>query len=307
MADIHHINLAGIDLNLLVVFDALMTEQNVTRAGERVGLSQPATSNALARLRSAINDDLFIRTAAGLRPTPTAIALHQQLRPALQQIQAALLDQPTFDPATSDRVFAIGMSDYGEFTLLPQLMQQLQMLAPRISVQVRSGDRQKLLSLLDRGEIDLACGVFPEKIAWHQEQLLLEESYVCVCRQNHPVIGSALSLAEYLSVSHLLVSIKEDRVGRVDALLAEQNLTRHIALSTPHFLTAPFILAQTDLVATLAHRVALALARNQQLKLLPLPFPLPGFSVVMRWHQSTETSPACQWLRSIVLGVSGKG
>lgn len=307
MADIHHINLAGIDLNLLVVFDALMTEQNVTRAGERVGLSQPATSNALARLRSAINDDLFIRTAAGLRPTPTAIALHQQLRPALQQIQAALLDQPTFDPATSDRVFAIGMSDYGEFTLLPNLMQQLQTLAPRISVQVRSGDRQKLLSLLDRGEIDLACGVFPEKIAWHQEQLLLQESYVCVCRQNHPVIGSSLSLAEYLSVSHLLVSIKEDRVGRVDALLAEQNLKRQIALSTPHFLTAPFILAQTDLVATLAHRVALAFARNQQLKLLPLPFSLPGFSVVMRWHQSTEASPACQWFRSIISGANGKG
>lgn len=304
MANIHHINLAGVDLNLLVVFDALMTEQNVTRAGERVGLSQPATSNALARLRSLIDDDLFIRTAAGLRPTPTAIALHQQLRPALQQIQAALLEQPTFDPATSDRVFAIGMSDYGEFTLLPGLMQKLQTLAPQTSVQIRSGDRQRLLSLLDSGEIDLACGVFPEKIAWHQEQLLLQESYVCVCRKNHPIIGSALSLEEYLSASHLLVSVKEDRIGRVDVLLAEQNLKRHIALSTPHFLTAPFILAQTDLIATLAQRVALAFAKDQKLKLLPLPFPIPGFSVFMRWHQSTETSSDCQWLRSIVLEVN---
>jgi DNA-binding transcriptional LysR family regulator len=132
MSNIHHINLAGIDLNLLIVFDALMTEQNVTRAGKRVGLSQPATSNALARLRSLINDDLFTRTAAGLRPTPTAIVLHQQLRPALQQIQAALLEQSTFDPATSDRVFAIGMSDYVEFTLLSHLMQKLQILAPEI-------------------------------------------------------------------------------------------------------------------------------------------------------------------------------
>jgi DNA-binding transcriptional LysR family regulator len=304
MSNIHHINLAGIDLNLLIVFDALMTEQNVTRAGKRVGLSQPATSNALARLRSLINDDLFTRTAAGLRPTPTAIVLHQQLRPALQQIQAALLEQSTFDPATSDRVFAIGMSDYVEFTLLSHLMQKLQILAPEVSVQIRSGDRQKLLSLLDRGEIDLACGVFPEKIAWHQEQLLLQESYVCVCRSNHPIIDSSLSLEEYLSVSHLLVSVKEDRIGRVDTLLAKQNLKRHIALSTPHFLTAPFILAQTDLVATLAHRVALAFANHQQLKLLPPPFPIPGFSVYMRWHHSTETSPASQWLRSIVLEVN---
>lgn len=304
MSNIHHINLAGIDLNLLVVFDALMTEQNVTRAGERVGLSQPATSNALARLRSLINDDLFIRTAAGLRPTPTAIALHQQLHSALHQIQVALLQESTFDPATSNQVFAIGMSDYVEFALLPGLLQKLQTLAPQVGVQIRSGDRQKLLALLDSGEIDLACGVFPEKIAWHREQLLLQESYVCVCRKDHPVIGSSLSLEEYLSVSHLLVSVKEDRIGRVDALLAEQNLKRHIALSTPHFLTAPFILAQTDLVATLAQRVALTFANNQNLKRLTLPFSISGFSVFMRWHQSTETSPACQWLRSIVLKVS---
>jgi DNA-binding transcriptional LysR family regulator len=304
MNNIHHINLAGIDLNLLVVFDALMTDKSVTRAGERIGLSQPATSNALARLRSLIKDDLFIRTAAGLRPTPIAIALHQQLRPSLQQIQAALLEQSTFDPATSDRVFAIGMSDYVEFTLLPSLMQKLQTLAPGIGVQIRSGDRDKLLSLIDSNEIDLACGVFPEQIAWHQEQQLLQESYICVCRKNHPVIGSSLSLEEYLSVSHLLVSVKEDRIGRVDALLAEQNLKRHIALSTPHFLTVPFILAQTDLVATLAHRVALTFAQDLKLKLLPLPFLMPAFSVSMRWHRSTETSPACQWLRSIALQVS---
>jgi DNA-binding transcriptional LysR family regulator len=304
MSNIHHINLTGIDLNLLVVFDALMTDKSVTRAGERIGLSQPATSNALARLRSLINDDLFIRTAAGLRPTPTAIALYQQLRPALQQIQAALLEQSAFDPTTSDRVFAIGMSDYVEFTLLPSLMQKLQTLAPRIGVQIRSGDRHKLLSLTDSNEVDLVCGVFPEKIAWHQEQQLLQESYICVCRQDHPIIGSSLSLEEYLSVSHLLVSVKQDRIGRVDALLAEQNLKRHIALSTPHFLTAPFILAQTDLVATLAHRVALTFAKDRKLKLLPLPFPMPAFSVFMRWHRSTETSPACQWLRSIALQVS---
>ncbi len=168
MSNIHHINLAGIDLNLLVVFDALMTEQHVTRAGERLGLSQPATSNALARLRSLTADDLFIRTAAGLRPTPKAIALAHQLRPALQQIQGALLEKPSFDPTQSDRIFTLGMSDYGEFVLLPKLMVMLQTLAPRVNLQIRSGDRQKLLDLLDRGEIDLVCGVFPEQIPWHR-------------------------------------------------------------------------------------------------------------------------------------------
>ncbi len=304
MSDIHHINLAGIDLNLLVVFDALMTEQNVTRAGERVGLSQPATSNALSRLRSMMADELFVRTATGLRPTPRAIALAQQLRPALQHVQSALFDQSNFDPATSDRVFAIGMSDYVEFILLPVLMQRLETIAPQVSLQIRSGDRQKLLALLDSGELDLVCGVFPEQVPWHQTQCLFEEHYVCVCRADHPLAGKALSLEDYLAASHLLVSVKEDRVGRVDQMLAEQNLTRHIALSLPHFLIAPFILAQTDLVATLAQRIALAFAQSQSLTLLSPPLPISGFSVFMRWHQSSDHSPACQWLRSIMADIS---
>jgi LysR family transcriptional regulator, mexEF-oprN operon transcriptional activator len=304
MSNIHHINLAGIDLNLVVVFDALMTDRNVTRAGERLGLSQPATSNALSRLRSLTKDELFVRSAAGLQPTPRAIALAQQLRPALQHLQSALLEEQTFNPTTSDRVFAIGMSDYVEFTLLPKLMQRIHAIAPHVSLQIRSGDRQKLLSLLDNGEIDLVCGVFPEQIQWHKEELLFPENFVCVCRDDHPTMGNTLSLEEYLSVSHLLVSLKEDRVGRVDMLLAQQNLKRHIALSIPHFLIAPFILAQTDLIATLAERIALAFAENQALKILPIPLDIEGFSVWMRWHQSSENSPACQWLRSQVFQSS---
>jgi DNA-binding transcriptional LysR family regulator len=305
MSDIQHINLAGIDLNLLVVFDALMTEQNVTRAGERIGLSQPATSNALARLRSLTADDLFVRTASGLRPTPKAIALAEQLRPALQNIQSALLEEPVFDPATSDRVFAIGMSDYVEFTLLPRLMEEVQAIAPGVGLQIRSGDRQKLLDLLDRGEIDLVCGFFPEKSRGHQKQLLFQETYACVCRQDHPLIGDSLSLETYVTLPHLLVSLKEDRVGRVDHLLAEQNLKRHIALSLPHFLTAPFVIAQTNLIATLAKRIALAFAQNQNLKLLPLPLAMEGFSVYMRWHNSTDSSPACKWLRTVISEICG--
>ncbi len=305
MSDIHHINLAGIDLNLLVVFDALMTEQHVTRAGKRLGLSQPATSNALSRLRNLVGDELFVRTTAGLRATPKAIALAQQLHPTLQQIQAALLDRPTFNPVMSDRVFAVGMSDYVEFTLLPKLMQTLQAIAPNVSLQIRSGDRQKLFSLMDSGEIDLACGFFPEQIQWHKEQFLFQDNYVCVCRRDRPTLENSLSLEEYLTASHLLVSIKEDRVGRVDSLLAKQNLKRHIALSIPHFLTAPYILAQTDLVATLAERVAQTFIGDRGLKLLPLPLPLDAFSVFMRWHRSTDNSSDCQWLRSVIVEVSG--
>jgi DNA-binding transcriptional LysR family regulator len=293
-------NLTEIDLNLLVVFDALMTERQVTRAGERIGLSQPATSNALARLRNLTGDELFIRTSAGLQPTPHAIALARQIQPALKQIQTALSLERDFAPMTSDRIFTIGMSDYVEFVLLPRLLSTLQIRAPHVKIQVRSGDRQHLIALLDSGEVDLICGLFPEKIAWHEELFLFQEKYVCVCCCNHPLIRDRLTLDDYLSVSHLLVSIQEDMVGRVDKLLAEQELKRHIAISIPHFLVAPFILAHTNLVATLAERVARKFAPTQNLKIFPCPLPIEGFSVSMRWHRSTHNHNAYVWLRGII-------
>lgn len=301
---IHPINLAAIDLNLLVVFDAIMTERHVTRASMRLGLSQPATSNALARLRSLVEDELFIRTSGGLQPTPKAISLAQQIQPALQQIQAALVVNNSFDPALSDMTFFIGMSDYLEFTFLPYLMEKLQTIAPKMKIQVRSGERQKLLSLLDSGELDLACGVFPEQITWHEETLLFQENYVCVCSQNHPNIGDSLSLEEYLSARHLLVSIKEDMVGKVDEVLAQKNLRRDIAISVPHFLAAPFILASSQLIATLAQRVAYTYSDVLNLKIMPLPLELESFSVVMRWHKSHNKNPTHVWLRTLFTEVS---
>ncbi|MFN9857073.1 MAG: LysR substrate-binding domain-containing protein, partial [Pseudanabaena sp.] len=239
-----------IDLNLLVVFDALMHDRHVTRAGERIGLSQPAMSNALARLRHLTKDRLFIRAKSGLQPTPVAIALANQIQPALQQIHLALSSEAGFEPMTSDRVFAIGMTDYVEFVMLPLLLDQLEQVAPNLKIQVRTGDRQQLFDLLDNGKVDLICGVFPEQIPWHQEQLLFKERFVCACRQDHYLIQDSLSLEEYLTTSHLLISIKEDMVGRVDDTLAIQGLSRNIRLSIPHFLVAPSIIARTDLITT---------------------------------------------------------
>jgi DNA-binding transcriptional LysR family regulator len=300
MTFIHPVNLAGIDLNLLIVFDALMIERQVTRAGERVGLSQPATSNALARLRKLTQDELFIRSRGELQPTPVAFTIAQQIQPALNQIQTALSSAQPFAPLTSDRVFNIGMSDYVEFVLLPPLLEKLETAAPHVKIQVRSGNREERLSLLDSGEIDLICGLFPNKITWHEKQLLFQEKFVCVCRQDHPSIGDSLSLEEYVKADHLLVSVQEDMIGRVDCLLAKQNLTRNIMLSTPHFLVAPAILRRTDLVATLVERVAKEFAPMLNLKILPCPLPLKGFSVFMRWHQSMHDRAANAWLRGII-------
>lgn len=299
-------NIAAWDLNLLVVFDALIAEQHLTRASERVGLSQPATSNALARLRKLTQDDLFIRAEGRFQPTPVAIALAKQIQPALQQINAALMQTKPFDPVSSNRVFSIGMSDYTAFLLLPDLLKTIKTKAPRIAVQVRTGERSNLLKLLDEGKVDAICGVFPEKVAWHNSQKLFKETFVCVCRQGHPQIGNDISLQQYIEADHLLVSMAGDRTGRIDRILHRENLSRHVAVSVPHFLVAPFILAQTDLIATLAKRVAESFAQMQALKILSSPIALTGFSVAIRWHQSNQNHPDQIWLREQIETVSQK-
>ncbi|MEL7141179.1 MAG: LysR family transcriptional regulator [Cyanobacteria bacterium J06573_11] len=297
-------NLSSIDLNLLVVFQALMTHCHVTRAGEALGLSQPATSNALARLRKLTNDELFVRSARGVQPTPKARSLSIQLQPALSQIQNALTTPETFDPASSEMTFAIGMSDYVEFTLLPLLLKHLQQVAPGVSLQIRSGDRATQLSMLDSGELDLICGLFPEKVDQHKQQKLFSEKFVAVCRIGHPDIKNKLSLKTFVKAHHLLVSVKEDRKGRIDSLLAKKNLQRHIAVSVPHFLVAPGIVAQSDLITTMTERVARAFMQPYRLQLFPLPLSVKGFSVFMRWHSSNETVAAQQWLRSTIFAIS---
>lgn len=297
---IQHMNLAAVDLNLLVVFDALIAERHVTRAAQKVGLSQPATSNALRRLRDLFEDDLFVKTPQGMQPTPKAIALEQPIRQVLTQIQSALVQEAPFVPATSEQVFVLGMSDYVEFILLPKLMEHLERTAPKIKIQVRSTDRKDALELLDADEIDLAIGFFPKHSSWHQAQELFQERFVCVARQSNPNIKDPFTLENYLAASHLLVSPREDRTGRVDLFLAQQNLQRHIALTIPHFLVAPFILANTNLIATLAERIVRTYSEVLALKVSPLPFELSGFSVRMLWHTKNNNDLAHQWLRTMM-------
>lgn len=166
-------NMAAVDLNLLIVFDALMQERNVTRAGQRVGLSQPATSAALSRLRHLFEDELLVKTASGMEPTPKALQLAETLRSPLLRIQSALTEQDQFVPETSDRIFRLGMSDYAELVLLPELMQQLSQQAPNVQIQVRATDRQEALMLLDEDHIDLAIDFYPNCSSWHRQQVLL--------------------------------------------------------------------------------------------------------------------------------------
>ncbi|HEY9621928.1 MAG TPA: LysR family transcriptional regulator [Crinalium sp.] len=302
MTGIHHMNMAAVDLNLLIVFDALMQERNVTRAGQRLGLSQPATSAALSRLRHLFEDELLVKTASGMEPTSKALQLAETLQSPLLQIQAALTAQEPFVPETSDRIFRLGMSDYAELVLLPELMQQLSQQAPHVQIQVRATDRQEALSLLDEDHIDLAIGFYPNCSFWHRQQVLFEEEFVCVCRQNHPAVQQqSPTLEQYLNAAHLLVSLREDRTGRIDQILANQDMQRRITLTIPHFLLAGFILARTDLLAALPQRLAQVWADFLPLQLLPLPMQVPGFALSMLWHGKNHDEAGHQWLRSLCM------
>lgn len=304
MSIIHHMNLAGIDLNLLVVFDALMQERHVTRAGEKLGLSQPATSNALARLRLLFEDELLVKTSEGMQPTPRAIALAAAIRLMLLQLQAALTAAAPFVPAESDRTFSLGMSDYTAFALLPALVAHLATVAPGVQIRVLSTERHTVAQLLDADEIDLAIGFLPQTASWHRSEVLFHESFVALLRQGHPTIGDRLTLDKYLAADHLLVSLSGDMTGRVDTWLAQQHQQRRVAITVPHFLVAPFILAQTDLIATLAERVAQTYAELLGLKVMPLPFELTGFAIRQVWHSKNQTDPASTWLRQTLKGLT---
>jgi DNA-binding transcriptional LysR family regulator len=196
------------------------------------------------------------------------------------------------------------MSDYVELVLLPLILERIETAAPQVKIQIKSGDRQNRLALLDRGELDLLCGLIPERVGWHERQLLFREQFVCVCRRDRQFIGEGISLDEYVNASHLLVSVQEDMVGRVDDLLKKQNLQRHIALSIPHFMVAPSILARTNLIATLPARVAHEFTSNLNLKVLPCPIPLKGFAVYMRWHQSNQNNATHMWLRTLIQEIA---
>jgi DNA-binding transcriptional LysR family regulator len=303
---IQHFNLAGVDLNLLVVFDALMTEKHLTRASEKIGLSQPATSNALARLRKMFQDDLFIKASRGITPTPRAIALAEPIRLALGQIQDVVSSQPEFEPQTSDRIFRIGMDDYTEIVFLSKLLQKLHQLAPNVKIQVRSSTWYKAPKLLDADEADLTLGHFPDFSAWHQYQELYSEYFVCVSDQQRFSQPNNLTLEEYLNAKHLLVSPKEDMVGIVDKKLAEQGLNRNVALSVPNFLIVPFLLSSTELIATLPAQIVATLVPDWNLYASKLPLEIPGFPVGMLWHRKSDRDLGHIWLRQLITNLCPK-
>lgn len=296
------INLASIDLNLLVVFDALMQERSVTRAGRRVGLTQPAVSQALSRLRQLVKDDLFLRGPKGMRPTPRALELAGPVREALAQVERAL-EPVAFNPATATNSFRLAMADYAASLILPPLAHRLEHEAPAVDIRVRINDNVSALGLLDRNEIDFAIGYHTEWPERFDGQVLFRETYVCVMRRGHPLAQERITLEEFASARHLLITLTGEATGFVDRLLRKRGLTRRIAMTANQFLVAPLIIQNSDMIMTLALRTAERFAEVNNLHIVPVPLEPDPIDLTMLWHKELSRHPAHEWMRSLLVEI----
>jgi DNA-binding transcriptional LysR family regulator len=287
-------DLRRIDLNLLVILDALLSEQHVTRAAERLHLSQPAVSHALARLRDVLGDPLLVRAGGGLVATARALELAAPLAEALAQVQA-LLAPNTFDPASAKRRFRVAMSDYGAAIVLPGLIRRLRQDAPGIDLQISHASREGMLDAVLNGDIDLAAGVFPELPPALRSRPLFEERFVClVDRQGLPA-SAELDLPTYLTRPHVLLEMRGSGTPEIERALTSLNLRRHVAISLPHWSVAPQLIRATDLILTVAAR-GLNGIDDPQLVILPPPFHIPSFTFVLVWHERRGGDQALNWL-----------
>jgi DNA-binding transcriptional LysR family regulator len=296
-------NIAALDLNLLVVLEALLAERSVTRAAQRIGLSQPAVSNALARLRTLINDPLLVRTAGGMEPTPRALELAQPIQQALDTIRRALSVSAAFEPKRSAFTFRVQSADNLELSLMPRLIERLKRSAPLVDIVVtRVGDTT--LDELRSGRIDLYLGNWFNIPTGLKHHLLRHETFACIARRGHPKIKSRLTLEAYGEVGHVLVSSGDHPGTMLDTTLSDQGLGRRVVLRTPHFLVAPLVVARTDLIATLPRGVATTFAQFLPLNVFPPPLDAPGFPVSMVWHPRTHEQAPHRWLREVIMELS---
>jgi DNA-binding transcriptional LysR family regulator len=297
------VNVTDLDLNLLRAFDAVLRDGSVTAAAGRLGLSQPALSNALARLRRLLGDPLFMRTPGGMRPTPFAQQLAAPVRQALDLIHATLLAQPGFDPRTSQRSFRLQLSDVGEIVFLPPLLERLQRDAPGVRIETQHLPQDEVSDALASGEIDLAVGFLPELFQGVVQKRLFRDRYVCLVRADHPRIGSRLTLAQFLAATHVLVSSRGSAHEIVEQTLRNRGLVRRIALRVPHFTVVPMILARTDHMVIVPEGLVRSIARFGRFKSLKPPVDIPALDVKVHWHERFDRDPGMAWLRGVIVDL----
>ena len=297
--------LSDIDLNQLVLFQQLMVERRVSKVAENLGLTQPAVSNTLAKLRRQFGDDLFVRTPKGMMPTPFAEQLAGPVGEALVLIHGVLNQHTRFDPAHAERAVTIGMTDIGEIVFLPELVERLRQDAPGVSLSTVRTTASHLREDMEAGQVDLAIGPLPQLKAGFFQRRLFRQRYVCLFRQGHPLDRQQMSLADFQAAEHLIIVSAGTGHDKVDHLIRRAGVERQMRLTVPHFVSVGHILQRTDMVATVTERLAERLAAPFGLRFLPHPVDLPEVAINVFWHAKVHRSPAHQWLRGLVFDLFG--
>lgn len=298
-------HLHRIDLNLLVVLDAIFTEGGITKAGDKLHLTQPAISHALGRLRELFGDPLFVREGRKMVPTPLARSLMQPVRRALHSLEVTLNEVQQFDPATTQRHFNIAVRDVLEATVLPPLLKRVAIAAPSIDISAIRADRRTLESELAAGSLDAALDILLPLSEDVRHQRISVDRLVVVARKHHPATAKTFDLAAYLRAHHVLVSSRRIGPGLEDAELNRQGFKRRIRLRCQHYFAACRVVSETDLLLTMPERYARIANRQYGNQILPFPMEMPSMDAYLYWHASVDKEPASRWLREQLIATVG--
>jgi DNA-binding transcriptional LysR family regulator len=299
-------DIKGIDLNLLVVFEAMTQHRSVTRAAEAIGLSQPAMSAAVGRLRVLFVDPLFVRSGAEMKPTARAAELADPVRRALDTVRNDILRRPGFDPATVQATFTIITPDIGEVNFLPSLLERFEHEAPQARLRAISRPRQAAAQALESGEGNVAVGYFPDLAqAGFLHQKLFDNPHVCIVRRDHPQIGRRVSLKQYLRASHAVVA-PDGREHVFEQFLRKRGLQRTVRLELSHFMSLLPVIENSDLIATVPRDLADVCTRYSQVRLVEVPIKAPVIAVHQYWHRRSHQDAANVWLRSLIRSLHGR-
>lgn len=295
-----------IDLNLLSVFQEVYRERQISSAARKLGLSQSAVSNALARLRRAFGDELFVRTAAGMQPTPLATQMAEPIGVAMAQVALALNQRSRFDPATSTRRFVLAMTDVGEIYFMPALIERCRVLAPQVEISSVRAGALALKEEMEGGRVDLAVGPFEDISEALYQRQLFRQPYVTMMRKGHPLARldrGELTLARFVKAEHMLVDASESPYDRINALLARAGVGPMVRFRVPHFTAVPYMVATSDLVVTVPQKLAERAAIPFGLEWIVPPLELPTLQTNVFWHRRYSQDPGNQWLRGLLAEV----
>lgn len=299
-----------LDLNLLVVFNQLLVDRRVSQAAESLGVSQPAVSNSLAKLRKLLGDELFLRTPKGMEPTPYADQLAESVSYALAMIHSGVNQRTSFEPSSAQRSFTIGMTDIGEIYFLPALIERLLRDAPGVTLSTVRNTTANVRDELEAGKVDIAIGLLPHLKGGFFQRRLFTQSYVCLMRRGHRLDKRKMSQSEFSAAHHLVVISSGTGHGKVDELLQRSGVERSVRLNVPHYVSVGHILQGSDLIATVPERLADRLLDPFGLAKVMHPAKLPDIAINVFWHAKYHRSPANRWLRGTVFelfsdGISG--